>query len=245
MIRLLLGLALLPTAALTVYSAAHVLGALFAKAPSAWPFLAGACGASGLWLLSLCAESRGRAAGARVLRAVRWVYVFGHEFTHVLAAWAVGGKVHAMEVRSDGGHVDLSHSNAFISLAPYCVPIYTILVVLGYRAAQWLWPGRLGLGAFLALMGITLAGHLLMTGECLWQRRQPDLAAAGGLLFSLSVIALCNGLAVMLLTKALFPRAVELAGPLRQVAELSAAFWAGGWGLLADVLGPIRRGYRP
>ena len=94
-------------------------------------------------------------------------------------------------------------------------------------------------------MGITLAGHLLMTGECLWQRRQPDLAAAGGLLFSLSVIALCNGLAVMLLTKALFPRAVELAGPLRQVAELSAAFWAGGWGLLADALGPIKRGYRP
>lgn len=245
MIRLILGLALLPSAALAVYSAAHVLGALFVKAPSAWPFLAGASGAAGLWLLSLCAERRGRAAGARALRALRWVYVFGHEFTHVLAAWAVGGKVHDMEVRSDGGHVDLSHSNAFISLAPYCVPIYTVLVVVGYRAAQWLFPERLSLGPFLALMGVTLAGHLLMTGECLWRRRQPDLAAAGGLLFSLSVIALCNGLVVMLLTKALFPRAVDIAGPLRQVVELSAAFWAWNYRSLTGFLGPIQRGYRP
>ncbi|MBI5242003.1 MAG: M50 family metallopeptidase [Elusimicrobia bacterium] len=245
MIRLILGLALLPTAALTVYSAAHVLGVLFAQVPSAWPFLAGASAAAGLWLLGLAAEGRGRTAGARLLRALRWIYVFGHEFTHVLAAWAVGGKVHAMEVTSDGGHVDLSHSNAFISLAPYCVPIYTVLVVLGYRTAQWLCPGRLGLGVFLALMGVTLAGHLLMTGECLWQRRQPDLAAAGGLLFSLSVIAICNGLVVMLLSKALFPRAVAVAGPLRQTAEFSAAFWSGGYGLLKSFLGPIGKGYRP
>jgi hypothetical protein len=244
-IRLILGLALLPTAALTVFSAAHVLGTLFAKATSAWPFLAGAGAASGLWLLSLAAQSRGRDAGARVLRALRWVYVFGHEVTHVLAAWSVGGKVHDMEVRSDGGHVDLSRSGAFISLAPYCVPIYTVLVVVGYRVAQWLYPGRLGLGVFLALMGVTLAGHLLMTGECLWQRRQPDLAAAGGLVFSLAVIAICNGLVVMVLTKALFPRAVALAGPLRQVAELSTSFWVWNYRFLKGFLGPIQKGYRP
>ena len=244
MIRLILGLALLPTAALTVFSAAHVLSALFAKAPSAWPFLAGAGAASGLWLLGLAAQSRGRDAGARVLRALRWVYVFGHEVTHVLAAWSVGGQVHGIEVSSDGGHVDLSRSGAFISLAPYCIPIYTVIVVVGYRVMQWLYPGRLGLGAFLALMGVTLAGHLLMTGECLWQRRQPDLAAAGGLVFSLAVIAICNGLVVMVLTKALFPRAVALAGPLRQVVELSAGFWVWNYRFLKGFLGPIQKGYR-
>lgn len=243
MIRLILGLALLPTAALTVFAAAQSLGALLAHAPSAWPFLAGAGAAAGLWLLGLAAEGRGRAGGARALRALRWIYVFGHEFTHVLAAWSIGAEVHGMEVRSDGGHVDLSRSGTFISLAPYCVPIYTVLVVVGYRLLQWLAPGRLGLGVFLALMGATLAGHLFMTAECLWQRRQPDLAAAGGVVFSLAVIALCNGLVVMALTKALFPRAVAMAGPLRQVLHLSAGFWAWNYRFLKGALGPIKKGY--
>ena len=263
MIRLILGLALLPTAALTVFAAAQSLGALLANAPSAWPFLAGAGTAAGLWLLGLAAQRSGRTAahdgqrtsrepsgrrlcrdaGAWALRALRWIYVFGHEFTHVLAAWSIGAEVHGMEVRSDGGHVDLSRSGAFISLAPYCVPIYTVLVVVGYRLLQWLAPDRLGLGGFLALMGATLAGHLFMTAECLWQRRQPDLAAAGGMVFSLAVIALCNGLLVMGLSKALFPQAVAVAGPLRQVLHLSAGFWVWSYRFVKGVLGPIQKGY--
>jgi hypothetical protein len=242
-IRLIIGLALLPTAALTVFAAAQSLGALLANAPSAWPFLAGAGAAAGLWLLGLAAQSRGRAFGARVLKALRWIYVFGHEFTHVLAAWSVGAEVHGMEVRSDGGHVDLSRSGAVISLAPYCVPIYTILVVVGYRLLQCWAPGRLGLEGFLVLMGATLTGHLLMTAECLWQRRQPDLVAAGGVVFSLAVIALCNGLVVMALTKALFPRAVAVAGPLRQVWRLSAGFWIWGYCFFRKFLGPIQKAY--
>jgi hypothetical protein len=236
-------LALLPTAALTLFAAAQSLGALLANMNSAWPFLAGAAGAAGLWLLGLAARSRGRAVGARALRALRWSYVFGHEFTHVLAAWATGAEVHGMEVRSDGGHVDLSRSGAFISLAPYCVPIYTVLVVVGYRLLQWRAPGRLGSAGFLILMGATLAGHLLMTAECLWQRRQPDLAAAGGLVFSLVIIALCNGLVVMALTKALFPRVVAMAGPLRRVLHLSAGFWCWIYRFLKVSLGPIKKGY--
>jgi hypothetical protein len=236
-------LALLPTAALTVFATARSLCGLLANASSAWPFLAGAGAAAGLWLLGLAAQHRGRDAGARALRALRWIYVLGHEFTHVLAAWSLGAEAHGMEVRSDGGHVDLSRSGAFISLAPYCVPIYTVLVVIGYRLLQWLAPGRLGMGGFLALMGATLAWHLFLTVECLWQRRQPDLAAAGGMVFSLAVISLCNGLVVMALTKALFPRVVAVAGPLRQVLRLSACFWAWNYRFLKTVLGPVQKGY--
>jgi hypothetical protein len=84
-----------------------------------------------------------------------------------------------------------------------------------------------------------------MTAECLWQRRQPDLAAAGGLVFSLAVIAICNGLVVMALAKALFPRAVAVAGPLRQVLDRSAGFWTGSYGFLKSFLDPIRKGYHP
>jgi hypothetical protein len=100
-----------------------------------------------------------------------------------------------------------------------------------------------GLGVFLVLMGATLAGHLLMTGECLWRRKQPDLDAAGGLIFSLAIIALCNGLVVMALSKALFPRSVAFAGPLRQVVELSGRFWSWSYRSLKAFLGPIKAGY--
>jgi len=245
MIRLLLGLILAPTAALTVLSAAQTLGTVAWRAPSARPLAAGALAAAGLWLLGLAAQRRGRGLGARALRAVRWVYVLGHELTHALAAWSVGAEVHGIEVRSDGGHVDLSRSGTFISLAPYCVPIYTLAVVLGYRVLQWLTPGRLGFGLFLGLMGVTLAGHLLMTAECLWQSRQPDLDAAGGLVFSLAIIAVSNGLLVLLLTKTLFPRAVVLSGSLRQVADLTVAFWDWNYRALAGLLGPVWAGARP
>lgn len=225
MIRLLFGLALLPSSVLAVAAAAQALGGVAAKSSASFPFLAGLAGAAASWgfirFLVVADSGPGSWAGA----AGRKLYVFGHELTHALAAWSVGAKVMGFEVGETGGHVDLSHSNAFIALAPYCVPIYTLLVVAGYRALMWAKPGVECRGLFLAAMGATVAFHLIKTGEVLWDRRQPDLAAAGGAVFSLSLIAFANGLVVLLLLKTLFPSAVELAGDVRGVASGSAAFW--------------------
>jgi len=243
MALLAVGLALLPTAVLTMFVAVRTLGRLAWHSPSAWPFTAGAVLALLLWLAGLCAAGLGRGLPARTLLALRWIYVFGHEFTHALAAWAMGAEVHAMEVRSDGGHVDMSRSGALISLAPYCLPVYTAAVVIGCKALLWLRPGCLSLSVFWGLVGLTLAGHLLMTGECLWTRRQPDLAAAGGIIFSLAVIAIVNGWVVLLLAKALFPHAVSLLDPLRQVAAWSRACWLGSFKFLKDLFGPILARY--
>ncbi len=171
----------------------------------------------------LVGEGGPAAAGAAL---VRRAYVFGHELTHALAAWAVGAQVHGFHVGEDGGHVDLSRSNAFIALAPYCVPIYTLLVIAGYRVLVWLRPGAGSPGLFLGLLGLTLAFHVLLTFESLVDQRQPDLTAAGGVVFSLALIALSNGLLVLLLLKLLFPRAVALSEPLWLVMTSSAAFWS-------------------
>lgn len=234
---------MLPTAALSLFAAVQVLGRITIQTPSAWPFTVGVLAALGLWLLGFAAVEGRRGLVGRTLTLARWLYVFGHELTHALAAWSLGAQVHDISVGPDGGHVDVSRSGAFISLAPYCVPIYSVLAVAAYRVLMWCCPGRFGLGWFLGLMGFTLAGHLLMTGECLWQRRQPDLAAAGGMVFSWSMIAIANGLAVMLLTKALFPRAVALAVSLRQVVNLSADFWTWSGHALHVLLWPIKAGY--
>lgn len=59
-------------------------------------------------------------------------YVFGHEWSHLLAAKMCGAVVYDWHVGHQGGWVDTNKSNTFISLAPYLVPFYTVGVLLLY-----------------------------------------------------------------------------------------------------------------
>ena len=242
MIRFIFGVALLPTAALTLFAAVRTLAGLALNAPSSWPLTFGVLAALSFWFFAAAQERRGRGFGTSLLRSTRWFYVLGHELTHALAAWGLGAEVHGMEVGSEGGHVDLSRSGVFISLAPYCMPIYTLFVVAVYGALRKFSPGWANFNVFLGLIGMTLAGHLLMTAQSLWQRSQPDLQAAGGALFSLSLIALANGLFMILLAKALFPHFVALADHLRRIVTLSAAFWMSGFRFARRLCGPLPAG---
>lgn len=202
------------------------MGLLASRSPSSFPFVAGLGASLVLWLFARCVLEGAGGPAALGASLVRRAYVFGHELTHALAAWAVGAEVHAFHVGEHGGHVDLSRSSAFIALAPYCVPIYTLLVIAGYRVLVWLRPGAGSDGLFLGLLGLSLAFHVLLTFESLVDHDQPDLTAAGGVVFSLALIALVNGLLVLLLLKLLFPRAVALSEPLWLVMTRSAAFWS-------------------
>lgn len=65
---------------------------------------------------------------ARV-RPVRW-YVFGHELSHALVAWCLGAKIYKFEFNAQGGYVETNKTNTFISLAPYFVPIYAVVVMM-------------------------------------------------------------------------------------------------------------------
>jgi hypothetical protein len=47
-----------------------------------------------------------------------WVYVFGHELTHVVWTWVCGGRLKKFRVTSDGGHVVVTKTNFLIALAP-------------------------------------------------------------------------------------------------------------------------------
>src|SRR5207244_7465208 len=59
---------------------------------------------------------------------------FGHELTHALWVWLMGGRVSQFRVTSDGGHVVTSKANFWIALAPYFFPIYSILAIAIYGA---------------------------------------------------------------------------------------------------------------
>src|SRR3989440_4649724 len=118
------------------------------------------------------------------------IYVFGHELTHALWVWLMGGRVSRFRVSRDGGHVVTSKANFWIALAPYFFPIYSILALITYGLLSLFFNmqpyGRL----LYAVIGATWAFHF--TFSC-WMipKNQTDLTDQGTF-FSLVIIYLMN-----------------------------------------------------
>ena len=118
------------------------------------------------------------------------IYVFGHELTHAVWIWLMGGRVSHFRVGRDGGHVITNRTNFWIALAPYFFPLYSILAIAIYGALSLFYNvqpyGRL----LYAVIGATWAFHLTFT--C-WMipKNQTDLSDHGTF-FSLVFIYLMN-----------------------------------------------------
>ena len=118
------------------------------------------------------------------------LYVFGHELTHALWVWLMGGRVSRFKVGRTGGHILTDKNNFLIALAPYFFPLYSILVLAAYGALS-LFVNLQPYGRLLyALVGVTWAFHFSFT--C-WMipKNQSDLRD-NGTIFSLVVIYLMN-----------------------------------------------------
>jgi hypothetical protein len=119
-----------------------------------------------------------------------WVYVFGHELTHVLWTWLLGGRVKRFKASASGGHVVVTKTNFVIALAPYFFPLYAILVVLVFLVGHWLWNWQSYVVWFHLLLGAAYAFHVTLNWHIL-KGRQSDLASHG-YVFSAVVIFLGN-----------------------------------------------------
>lgn len=119
-----------------------------------------------------------------------WVYVFGHELTHVLTVWLMGGRVEGFQARSEGGYVLTDKVNTWIALSPYFIPLYSVFVLVIYLVAGIFWETEPFYPLMLGFLGFTWAFHLSFT--C-WMipKGQTDLAY-GGHFFSLVIIYLAN-----------------------------------------------------
>ena len=118
------------------------------------------------------------------------IYVFGHELTHALWVWLMGGRVSQFRVGAEGGHVVTTKANFWIALAPYFFPIYSILTIAIYGGLS-LFLNVQPYGRLLyAVIGATWAFHFTFT--C-WMipKNQTDLTDQGTF-FSLVVIYLMN-----------------------------------------------------
>jgi hypothetical protein len=156
-----------------------------------------------------------------------YVYVLGHELTHVLFVLIFRGKVTDFHVSTQGGYITTNKTNLIIALSPYFVPFWAVVGAILY--------GTLGCVmkltpmwdlAFYAVTGMTWTFHLVWT---LWMipRDQPDLKENGTLL-SLVVIFLANLLVLVGLL------CVAAESPLRDLRE----FWMD-WLRLAATWGDL------
>ncbi len=223
MLKLALGVFLLPTAvALWLELLRAASGVAEAQRAAAVPFFGGFMFYGLLWLWSRAGRG---AAARRVSSFFRGLYVLGHETAHAAAAWAFGGHVYEFKAGPSGGHVKLSRSNAVVALAPYLAPVPALAALLAFRIAVWLRPDWNSLQALAVLMGIGLSFHLLETLSAVGDVSQPDLRMAGGVLFSLPLIALGNAVVVLAALKAFFPHSVAFIGVLKAAVLDAASFW--------------------
>jgi hypothetical protein len=119
-----------------------------------------------------------------------WVYVFGHELTHALWTWLLGGRVKKFRASSKGGHVVVTKNNFVIALAPYFFPLYALLVVLVFAGGNLIWHWQAYSVWFHLLLGAAYAFHITLTWHIL-QSHQTDISDQG-YIFSSVVIFLGN-----------------------------------------------------
>jgi hypothetical protein len=114
LLKLLLGLALLPLVA----------GEVWTLIDLAWAASQGGHWRDAGWAIALGAGVVTWLVVYLFMPRTMWLYVLGHEFTHALAAMLAGGKISSFQVSAKGGHVITDRVNWWITLAPYFVPLY-------------------------------------------------------------------------------------------------------------------------
>jgi hypothetical protein len=117
-------------------------------------------------------------------------YVLGHELTHALWAWLLGGRVSKLRVGKQGGSVQVSNSNFIVTLAPYFFPFYTVCVLLLYGIVSIFTDQHTYVPFWMGCVGLSWAFHLTFTVSMLRQH-QPDILSQGRL-FSYTLIYILN-----------------------------------------------------
>lgn len=201
-----IGVMLAPAALAAAWATAAALAPALARFGVTFPLLGGA-----LACLLLHAGGGGKR-----------LYVAAHELTHALAAVLGGVRVRKISVRKRSGYVLLDSTNAFISLAPYFIPFYTLAAAAAYWLAGRFWNAEALRPWFLAAAGFTLAFHILHTANILAGPVQSDLKKAGGPVFSMPLLLLLNCLVLAAALKLLFPELIQLKPYCRRVLAAQA-----------------------
>lgn len=135
-------------------------------------------------------------------------YVFGHELTHALAGLLSGAQIKKFKVSRKKGSVTLTKNNIFITLAPYFVPIYPIIIIFVYFALAWFMDVVQIYSWFLFFSGIALAFYYALTFYAI-KVGQEDMIIYGQF-FSFIFVCFINIIMVVLILAWIFPSNIEI-----------------------------------
>jgi len=176
---------------LCLYVTALILLALVSSLQQTRPGWRELLGSNELWYGTLglmCWQIIWRAAIWR--KALMYLYVMAHEYSHALAIWLCRGRVLDVHITPQGGHVTADKDNVFIALAPYMLPFWALLWLLLLQPFHMVWPGyELDVVTYLGL-GFLIGFHFSWTAWTL-RLNQPDIRD-NGTFFSLSLLLLAN-----------------------------------------------------
>jgi hypothetical protein len=142
-------------------------------------------------------------------------YVFGHELTHAVAGLLSGAQIKKIKVSKNGGSVTLTKDSVFISLAPYFVPFYSLIIIIIYLSLGWFTDTRPFYPYFLFLSGFALAFHFALTFYAL-TIGQEDLKTYG-VFFSFIFICFINCIIISLILILIFPQYINISGYFHDV----------------------------
>jgi len=154
-----------------------------------------------------------------------FLYTFGHEAVHAIAAILSGGKVRSFHASENGGSVATTKTSTLIELAPYVVPFYTLLLLFFIPVVKSKL-GALVLSWYIGLVGFALGMHIMMTLETM-KVRQPDIVKSG-YLFSVVLIYLVN-IAVVVALTGLFSSGIGFLSYLKYSIIISKNVYIGLW----------------
>ncbi len=117
----------------------------------------------------------------------------------------------------------MSKSNFIVSLAPYCLPIYTLFILLAYLVARQKYSQAFLEPLLIGAVGFTLSFHASLTLYAIRQN-QPDIVNSGPF-FSLIFIVLANAWIIILLAKILFSNEISLLQFLTLTAGSHKNIW--------------------
>jgi len=115
------------------------------------------------------------------------MYLWGHEFTHLLVAKLFLRHVHGFHITSrSGGRVVIDRTNVAIDLAPYALPFYNVVALLPVTLIGG--GGPYARNIYLAAAAFLFSMHLCFSAEGFIDG-QPDVLRSGRI-FSLAVVLL-------------------------------------------------------
>jgi len=118
------------------------------------------------------------------------LYVLGHEATHAIFVYIFYGSVSKFNARADGGYIIANRANILVSLSPYILPFWTLILVTIYAICSVFFNLSSITPYFFFLFGASWIFNLFWT---IWMipLGQSDLSS-NGTFFSLTLIYLTN-----------------------------------------------------